>query len=181
MDYNALLLCRTNIGGYFFDAYFDFEHNSELQITEHPIETGAAVVDHAYLKPKTLTVTVGMSDVHISRVSGQFTGGWSRSAKAYDLLKEMQASRMPIAVLTRLGLYENMLIQKISVKDDVSTLTGLRATVTLREIPVARLKTVKVSANPHSTDSTQMGSVQAVPTTQHELQSMMYQAFGVIY
>lgn len=178
MDYNAMLYCKTHIGGYFFDAYLDLEYASELQITEHPVETGADVVDHSYLKPKSVTITVGMSDVHQSRVSGQFEGSFSRSAKAYDILEEIQASRIPVSVLTRLGMYENMLIQKLSAKDNVDTVASLKATVVLRELPMARLKTVKVSSNPHSTDKTAMGSLQAVPTTKHEKESLAYQAIG---
>lgn len=157
-----LVYVKTNIGGWFFDAYLSMEHTSKLRITEHPVQTGASITDHAYLEPRELTIEVGMSDVASSIVPSQFTGSWSRSVKAYEVLRELQAQRIPVQVLTRLGLYKNMMIESLSVPEDNKTLYGLRASIQLKEILVAETKLVKVSANPQITDSTNKGSPQAI-------------------
>ena len=34
---------KTNIGGYFFDAYLKVNHNKTLKVTEHPVEEGANI------------------------------------------------------------------------------------------------------------------------------------------
>ena len=87
MTLEAMLYCKTNIAGYFFDGFMDIDVASELEVTENPVETGTAIADHSYVKPTEVTMQVIMSDVHQSLVPGQFTGGWSRSVTAYKILK----------------------------------------------------------------------------------------------
>ena len=60
LTYDAMLYCKTNIGGYFFDGFMQVDHNIELQTTENPVETGASIVDHAYVKPAEVVMRVMM-------------------------------------------------------------------------------------------------------------------------
>lgn len=99
MTYEALLYCKTNIGGYFFDGFIDDTINSELEVTSNPVETGVAVTDHAYLKPRQIIMNVKMSDVHQSLVPGQFTGGWSRSVTAFEILQKCNQIEFPFLLL----------------------------------------------------------------------------------
>lgn len=158
-----LVYVKTNIAGYFFDAILQTNYTRELTITEHPVETGAAIADHAYVNPVELIMQVGMSDAMTSIVPGQFSQGNSRSLTAFQVLTQLQSQRIPMQVYCRLGTFKNMLIESIAVPDDYTTLYGLKATVTLKEVFVASVKTVKVSARPHVTDSTNSGEV--VPQT----------------
>ena len=160
-SYQGLLYCKTNIGGYFFDGFLDVTHSSNLEITENQIETGASVVDHAYMKPVTLSMTVLVSDVHQSIVPGQFSEGWRRHTSAWQLLKRFQADRTPLSVFTKLTLYDNMLIKTIEAVDTDQTLHSLEAKVTLQEVPVATLKTVKISAADQTTLNAEIGKVNA--------------------
>lgn len=160
-SYQGLLYCKTNIGGYFFDGFLDVTHSSNLEITENQIETGASVVDHAYMKPVTLSMTVLVSDVHQSIVPGQFSEGWRRHTSAWQLLKRLQADRTPLSVFTKLALYDNMLIKSIEAVDTDQTLHSLEAKVTLQEVPVATLKTVKISAADQTTLNAEIGKVNA--------------------
>src|SRR5574344_1601918 len=147
LTYDAMLYCKTNIGGYFFDGFMQVDHNLGLQTTENPVETGASIVDHAYVKPD----GVMMSDVHQSLVPGQFTGTRLRSTTAWQVLRKLQSDRIPMSIFTRLGLYTNMLITKLSASDTAETFRALSAEVTLKEIPVARVKTVKISSADQTT------------------------------
>ena len=177
LTYDALLYCKTNIGGYFFDGFMQVEHNIELQTTSNPVETGASVVDHAYVKPAELVMKVMMSDVHQSLVPGQFTGASFRSVNAWQVLRKLQSDRIPMSVFTRLGLYTNMLITKLATTDTSETFRALSAEVTLREIPVARIKTVKISSADQTTINTEMGKIEASQIND-ELQSLLYQWYG---
>lgn len=177
LTYDALLYCKTNVGGYFFDGFMQVEHNIELQTTSNPVETGASVVDHAYVKPAELVMKVMMSDVHQSLVPGQFTGASFRSVNAWQVLRKLQSDRIPMSVLTRLGLYTNMLITKLTTSDTAETFRALSAEVTLREIPVARIKTVKISSADQTTINTEMGKIEASQIND-ELQSLLYQWYG---
>lgn len=167
-----LIYVKTNIGGWFFDAFLSMAHTSKLHITEHPVQTGAAITDHAYLEPRELTIEVGMSDAAQSKIPGQFSGSWSRSVKAYEVLRELQTQRIPMQVLTRLGLYKNMMIEALSVPEDVKTLYGLRASVTFKEILVAETRTVKISTNRQITDSTNRGNPEPIPVDESALYQM---------
>ena len=177
LTYDALLYCKTNVGGYFFDGFMQVEHNIELQTTSNPVETGASVVDHAYVKPAELVMKVMMSDVHQSLVPGQFTGASFRSVNAWQVLRKLQSDRIPMSVFTRLGLYTNMLITKLATTDTAETFRALSAEVTLREIPVARVKTVKISSADQTTINTEMGKIEASQIND-ELQSLLYQWYG---
>lgn len=154
-----LIYVKTNIAGYFFDAFVDMEHQSDLKITSHPVQQGANVADHAYLEAKTLTMRIKMSDAVPSIVSGQFSQCYTRSVSAYRILLELQASRIPFRVHTRLQAYDNMLIKSIVAPDDVNTLYGLECTVTMQELLVAQVQTVKVSKRMQTTGSTDNGVV----------------------
>lgn len=50
------------IGEITFDAVTNEDHQSELSITENPIESGASIADHAVVQPKSITITGVMVD-----------------------------------------------------------------------------------------------------------------------
>lgn len=155
------VLVQTTIGGYAFDAFLSIQHDLESTITANPVETGAAIADNAYINPRKLTMQIGMTDVAQDIIPGQFTGGASRGVTAFSVLQQLWMARIPMKVVTRLGTYDNMLVKSISVPDDHTTAFGLKATVTLQEIFVATVQTVKVSSRPQVTGSTNKGTVQA--------------------
>ncbi len=171
------VLLRTSLGGYVFDAILNVQHESTLTITQHTVETGAAVSDHAYVNPARLTLQIGMSDV-ATPIGDQFTGGSSRSVTAYQLLLDLQASRIPLRLTTRLKSYDNMLIQSISAPDDHTTAYGLRATIVLQQVFVAVVRTVKISSRPHITDSTNRGTVEPVPADASWLYQLQQRLYG---
>lgn len=176
---DALLYCKTNIAGYFFDGFLTVDHQIDVTMTENPVESGSSVVDHAYIKPRQLTMQIIVSDVHRSLYQEQFDGGVYRHTKAWDILKKLQSDRIPFSVFTKLGTYDNMLIKSLSATDNVETYRALRATVELQEIPVARVKTVKISSYPNSTNKTTLGKVEAQPLTETERTSILQQTGGL--
>lgn len=157
-----LIFLRDNIGGYFFDAILKTDHSRSARITEHPVQTGANITDHAYALPARLVMEIGMSDVMASFIPGQFRGGPTKSIAAYKLLVDLHAKRQPVTVVTRLDRYENMLVEHLATSDDVRTQTGLRCTVTLRQILTAKVPTTKPTSNaPQTTQTNNMGEKQA--------------------
>lgn len=181
MSYDSLIYCKTNIGGYFFDGYLNLSIASELQVTQHPVESGADVSDHAYLMPREISMTVIMSDAHQSLVPGQFSGTWSRSVEAYQQLERIQKDRIPVSVLTRLGLYKNMVIKSLVANDTDLQLHGLKAEVSLIELPVARVRTVEISLADQTTIQTEMGNISATYPTDEELTSVLKALTGTTW
>jgi hypothetical protein len=173
----SYVYAKTNIGGWFFDAYLKMTHTSTLTITDQPVQTGASLTDHAYLQPQELQMDIGMSDVAKSFIPGQFGNSSLRSVTAYQVLRQLQALRVPIQIYTRLYTYENMLVEVISAPDDYTTQFGMKCTVTFREILVAQVTTVKISARPAVTNSINGGS--PLPVTPN--QSILKQAAGLFF
>lgn len=171
LQLSSLVYVRNNINGWFFDAILRAEHTTKLRITEHPVQSGAAITDHAFLEPAELVLEVGMTDTAESIVPGQFQEGSSRSVVAYHLLLDLQSLRVPLKIFTHLNIYENMLIEVISVPDDYKTSSALKATVTFKQILVAEVTTVKLSERPQVTDSTNRGNPEPVTPNQ----SIIYQ------
>ena len=174
LSYEALLTCKTNIGGLFFDGFMKVSHESTLTVTEHPVESGASIVDNSYVNPRTIEMQIMMSDALSSYVEGQFVEKYTRSVSAWDALVKIQEQRIPVSVHTRLATYKNMIIVSLRAEDTSETYNGLNATVSLREIPVARLRTVKISEVPQTTDITSMSTITATNLTQDENNSILY-------
>ena len=170
-----LILVKTNVGSYFFDAFLQVNHSSNTKITDHPVEAGSVISDHGYVEPLELTMEIGMSDAASSLVPGQFNQAYTRSVSAFQLLQQLQKDITLLFVHTRLRSYSNMIIQSISAPDNAKTLFGLRVSVTLREVLIADSQVVPVSAAPQITNSTTNGQVN--PTLVKN-ESIFYQLFG---
>lgn len=152
LGFQQLLMVKTNLGGYFFDAVFSVDTEHSLTVTQHPVQTGANISDHAFVNPIRMTMRVGVSDAMAYRAGTNYGGdGKTKSVQAYRLLCKLQELRIPMQVVTRLNTYQNMLIESIDVSDDVSTLCALKATVNLVQVLVVNVGTEKVSARQWTT------------------------------
>jgi len=125
--------------GYFFDAFIRESHSGSVRITEHPVQGGANISDHAYNLPDRLTIEVFMSDSMETVKASQFTAEKTKSVSAFQKLKELKEKRTLVSVRTRLHYYENMIIENMSTDDDYTTANKLRCTVSLRQIMMARV------------------------------------------
>lgn len=156
---------QISIGGYIFDAYLRISHDRKITVTQHPVETGAAITDHAYVEPATFELDIGMTDTTLGRVLYQFgtQGSYkTRSVRAYDVLVDMQESRIPYELICRYGSF-NVVIEDINPTDDYTTRFGLRASVRLREILTTSASSVPLSADPYVTQSINRGTQNSVP------------------
>lgn len=153
----------AQITTYFFDAVLRAEHRQELRRTEHPIQSGASIVDHCYLLPARVTLEIGMSDVMASFVAGQYSSDPSKSVSAYQTLLNIQKLRVPITLSTRLNQYSNMVIEHIAAIENHQSRFALRATVSFAQIITAQIATQTTPARPDQTTATNAGTKQ--PTT----------------
>lgn len=124
-------------GKLFFDAVFSTEHSSNVTVTEHPVQVGAPISDHAYQEPDEVTIEVGMSDAMVGT-------GTDHSVNAYSTLREIMAKREPVKLVTRLRSYPNMVLTSISAPDDQTTMYGLRATVMFRSVNIVNVSVIEV-------------------------------------
>lgn len=153
---------------YVFDAVLALEHDQTLTKTHHPVQTGASISSHAYIEPAQLVLNVLMSDVAASYVGGAanvqpWSGNPSKSVAAYQQMLTLQAARIPLTVVTRLRTYYNMLILKVSPREDDRTITGARFRIEFEQIFIANTLATPVSARVNDTSSTGLGAVNVQP------------------
>lgn len=125
------------------------KHRDELEITEHPVEIGAAISDHAYKKPADLTVECGFSGggslLDFVDTSSIGVGLGLSPQETYAKILALQESRLPFDVVTGKRTYSNMLIRALEVTTDKTTENVLMAVLTLREVPMSRTQQITVA------------------------------------
>jgi hypothetical protein len=158
---------NTTATTFYFDAILRMDHVQEVRITDHPVQNGASISDHAFLLPARLILEIGMSDVMQSYSNGQYSGGNSRSVTCYQQLLQIAGLRIPFTLTTRLNTYQNMLIESIHAPDDAKTWHGLRARVQFRQVILGTVTQQTQSARPDQTSSTQDGTVPTQSISQY--------------
>lgn len=140
-------------------------HTDDLEITEHPVELGAAITDHAYKKPAELVIECawsnspqnpGLVNGLLGAVSGTLRGLGSilsgsspdQVRALYEQLLALQESRTPFDVYTAKRSYQNMLLKTLSTTTDGKTENMLSVTATLRQVLVARTQVISVNSAP---------------------------------
>jgi len=106
------------IGPVSINCLISENHASEIEITGNPIETGAEVNDHAYVKPKQVLLEIADQN----------------AAETYNALVRFQESRVPFTLVTGLTVYNDMLIQAIDATRDRMNSRILRAAVICKQV-----------------------------------------------
>lgn len=125
------------------------KHSDTLEITEHPVETGAPVSDHAYKRPSEVVMEVGFAgggsllDFIDTSSLGLMLG--LSPKETYQQILDLQTSRIPFDVVTGKRLYSNMLIRAIEVTTDRTSENVLMAVLTLREVIITQTQQIAVA------------------------------------
>lgn len=133
-----ILFMQRNIGGFVADVTLEEDHTDELVITEHPVERGAPITDHAFKRPASVVISVGYSNSSLRALGNPFY-----VQLVYDQFLNLQASLQPFSITTGKRVYQNMLIRRLSVKTDEKTENALALTVECQEIIIANTQTVQ--------------------------------------
>lgn len=131
------MMVSPTFGRIYFDAVFATDHKMTVKLTEHPVQDGAAVNDHAFIEPDEVTVDIGMTDA----MEG---AGDSHSVNGFTTLKAIMELREPVELVTRLKVYPSMVITALSSTDDFTTMNALRASVTFTKLVTVSVSTVSV-------------------------------------
>lgn len=170
------LVPRSSIGAIEIAAAIEEVLTDSLEITEHPVETGAAITDHAFKKPQEVALTCGWSNSSLLEaprptVAAVFSNGSMTRADyvsgVYSLLLALQESRVPFDVFTTKRQYQNMLITGLSVTTDAKTSEALMVQATLRQVIIVRTQATTLppradQADPASTAEIENAGVKQV-------------------
>ncbi|SPP31645.1 hypothetical protein ARAF_0787 [Arsenophonus endosymbiont of Aleurodicus floccissimus] len=132
------------------DVIISEKSQDTLKITEHPIELGAEIADHAYKRPAEVMMEVGFSS------GGSLLDFWDTAKvgiraglsaqEIYQQILALQASRQPFDVITGKRKYQNMLILAIEVTTAKHTEIVLMAILTLRELNITQTQKARITA-----------------------------------
>lgn len=166
---------RSRIGPIEVAASVEEILTDSLQITEHPVELGAAITDHAFKRPAEVVLRCGWTnsslDALSSAVSALFRGGSLTQADyiagVYSQLLALQESRVPFDILTTRRRYTDMLIVGLQVTTDARTSSALMVQASCRQIIIARTQATTLpprvdQANPASTAEVENAGVKQV-------------------
>jgi hypothetical protein len=148
---------NSPLGNFHLYVTIEEQHHDEMVITDHPVEQGAAITDHAYKKPAELTLTIGWTNSSLAALTSLQLGGYA--AFAYKTLLQLQAIRTPFSISTGKRRYSNMLIQSLSTTTDAKTEESLIVTMHCREVIIVQTTTTALQpaenqANPAKTAAT---------------------------
>lgn len=153
---NVLLRDGRKLGTIIPNVVVEEVHTDTLTITDHPVEQGAPITDHAFKNPAELSMRIGWSsssvalDAVVSSVVDSVKAGKLTTPKIktvrdiYEDLLKLQASRKPFDVSTGKRLYKDMLIKSISTTTDASSENSLVVSVVLRQIIIVQTKAAKL-------------------------------------
>jgi hypothetical protein len=158
---------------YVFDAVLVLNHDQELTVTSHPVQTGAAINTHAFLQPAELTLDVGMSDAMSAYGAGlsalgtaitgqqvaQWTGASSKSVSCYQTMLRLQRQRVLLNITTRLRTYSNMVVANVRPIENSKTIAGLRMQVRFKQVILASQQASNDSARPGASSTNTLGQV----------------------
>lgn len=139
-----------SIGGIIAQVTIEEQSTDELHITDHPVEQGAPIADHAFKVPVSLQITAGWSSA--------WAGDLSAEAGVYGFLLSLQAMLIPFDIVTGKRTYSNMLIERLIVTTDEKSEWSLMAQIGCRQVIIVGTQAVQVatqSSNPQDQSSPQ--------------------------
>ena len=161
----------------FASVTIEEDHDDELIITQHPVEFGAIISDHAYKKPAEVRIRCAWNNSgstypvrgSSSRQEPLVSSGYEGYARAvYDEILALQDSRKPFSAVTGKRIYRNMLVASVRVHTAPGSEYALMADITLREVILVSTKTINTDtsdARMHDMDAPiNQGTQQATAT-----------------
>ena len=170
---------QSNIGGIAIQAILEEAHVARLEVTEHPVESGAPISDHSFVRPKEVQLRCGWSNASPEALLGSaavtslFAGGGlavsDYVSSVYSQLLALQESGQRFSISTTLRTYDNMVVTSLQVTRDEKTSQALMVSATCKEVLIASTQSTTLPAqtnqsNPASTAETQnVGTTTVVP------------------
>lgn len=149
---SLLLTSGRSIGGIVPDVVAEEIGRDTTFVTNHPVERGAAISDHAFMMPVEVEMRCAWSD--------STAGFQGYSELIYGALQSLHVAREPFTVMTGKRVYTNMLVVGMEVTTAAATEYALFVRVLLREVIIVSTQSTSVGggaatqASPSRTSST---------------------------
>lgn len=155
---NALFRPARAIGPFMTQVTIEEIGQDELQITDHPVEIGAAITDHAFKKPAEILIRCGFSNSSLASLitntagvlslftTGSF-GPLNYAKQIYNQMLALQESRIPFSVTTGKRTYQNMLMRSVVQHTDQKTENVLMVSVHCRQVILVGTQATQATVN----------------------------------
>lgn len=124
------------------DAVIEEDAHDEYILTDHPVEAGTFITDHAYKLPAELVLTYVWAAASPQNVGQDY----AFLATLYQQLLGLQAQRLLFKVYTGKRQYVNMFIQAIGQTTDKDHENILSVRIRMREVIIATTSTIALGA-----------------------------------
>jgi len=178
---NLFIRTKRTIGGIQLDSVIEETHTNTVELTQNPVESGVDITDHAIAIPKSLRLQAVVTDsplglaslgVIIDSITSLFgtstPSNITRSQQAYQALVALQENREPIIVVTRLAVYDNMIITNIDVKQDKDTSQIVLLNIDLQQVIITQSQIISVPASDLPEGTTRQQASPPVDTGRQE-------------
>jgi hypothetical protein len=148
----SIFVRPRKIGSFVADVTIEERHEDVMRVTEHPVERGSNISDHAYKQPAKVIIKCGWSNSSL-HVADILSSGDLLSLIDPDYVKtvyarflSLQSSRSLFGVQTGKRAYTNMIITRLSAVTDDKSENALMLTVECQEVIMATTQTVDVGS-----------------------------------
>jgi hypothetical protein len=144
------------------DASLTEKHSSSIEVTKHPVESGAKPADHSTENPDKVIIEGIFSNTPTSEKDWQKrgTGGMKPGAVGYAQnmeveLRQLLSDRKLTTLDTDLRYYDSMMLIALDVPRDSKTGDAIRFTATFERVRFVELKSVTLAPVPKPVDPKQ--------------------------
>ena len=144
---------KARLGELVVDAFLKETHTFSSEVTEHPVESGIAIVDHVNNKPFCLSIDGIISNTPMSLVGLTAFDSMTRYFEgenndfaliAFEKIEDLFAKREPITIATSLKTYHKMVFESLSVERGGGAHESLHFTCSAKQIRLAHQKRIKI-------------------------------------
>lgn len=158
----------TTLDSLSFDAAPQDTHSADADATEHPVESGGAVVDHVVQKPEVLKVEGLVSDTPIG---GEVEEG--RAALAWATLSRLKDTATLLSIDTPKRQYDRMILKSLDVVNDARTGDAIRFQATFRQIRTAETRRAAPRPTGARQDKGKRAAKKAEPATEEKGKTLL--------
>lgn len=157
-----------------FDATPEQVHDSDADVTEDPVESGAPISDHVKPLPRKVSLSIVVSNTPIAQppdqmngVTGsvapldlgkgvtanvlQWSGTFDRVKTVHEELERLKDTGTLVTIVTSLRDYPNMVLKSISARRSAEIGDSLEANLQFVQVRIANTTTAPAPATPRAT------------------------------
>ena len=169
---DVLLAKPRAIGTIIPDVAIEESIETAVVSTDHPVEQGASITDHAFVAPVRVTMRVGWSS---SALAATVDPGYINAV--YGEMLAIQAARQPISIVTAKRSFDTMLVEELETHTDGDTENALLLVCRFKQVILVQTQVTTLAAQDQHAMPAVTAPTQAQGTVQPR-QSALYSAFG---